>query len=141
MIDSYVYQTISYVNKPHFAANLSLAFKVGGGQFIEDAVGNLIESVTTVIVTATVSDDSDPRAIPEIAELGQQVMRLKGRLISQLPPEIDYQSVATGVLTDAQGTTVTGTWRFKPVVQNRISSYLLTRNKYIKGTLTVASKV
>ena len=129
------------MNKPHFATNLILTFKVGGGQFIEDAVGNLIQNSTNVVVTATVTNDSDPRVIPEVAEIGQQVMRLKGRLTSVLPPEIGYQSVATGVLTDAQGMQVTGIWRFKPVVQNRIINYLTTRNKYVEGTLTVASKV
>ncbi|MFZ9728203.1 MAG: hypothetical protein ACO3CD_04250 [Candidatus Nanopelagicaceae bacterium] len=141
MIDSYVSQTIGYLNKPHFAANLSLTFKSGNGQFIEDAVGNLIENSTTVIVTATVSEDVEPRAIPEIAELGQQIMKLKGRLTSTLPVGITYESVATGVLTDSQGMSLTGIWRFKPVTQNRISSYLLSRNKFIKGTLTIASKV
>lgn len=141
MLESYVSQTIGYVNKPHFATNLILTFKVGGGQFIEDAVGNLIESSTNVVVTATVSNDSQPSVIPEVAEIGQQVMRLKGRLTSELPPEISYESVATGVLTDAQGMETVGIWRFKPVVQNRITNYLISRNKYIKGTLTVASKV
>lgn len=114
---------------------------MGGGQFIEDAVGNLIESSTNVVVTATVSNDSQPSVIPEVAEIGQQIMRLKGRLTSELPPEISYESVATGVLTDAQGMETVGIWRFKPVVQNRITNYLIARNKYIKGTLTVASKV
>jgi hypothetical protein len=141
MIDSYVSQTIGYLNKPHFAANLSLSFKYGNGQFIEDAVGNLIESVTTVIVTATVSDDSQSRLIPEVAEIGQQVMRLKGRLTSNLPSGIGYESIANAVLTDSQGAQITGVWRFTPVVQNRVSSYLNVRNKFIKGTLTIASKV
>lgn len=141
MIDSYVSQTIGYLKKPHLAANLSLTFKSGNGQFIEDAVGNLIENSTTVVVTATVSDDSQARVIPEIAETGQQVMRLKGRLTSELPAGINYEDLATAILMDSQGTQVTGIWRFTPVVQSRIPSYLNVRNKFIKGTLTVASKV
>lgn len=141
MIDSYVSQTIGYLKKPHLAANLSLTFKSGNGQFIEDAVGNLIENFTTVTVTATVSEDLQSRVIPEVAEIGQQVMRLKGRLTSELPAGINYEDLATAILTDSQGTQITGVWRFTPVVQNRISSYLDARSKYIKGTLTVASKV
>lgn len=141
MIDSYVSQTIGYLKKPYLAANLSLTFKSGNGQFIEDAVGNLIENFTTVIVTATVSEDLQSRVIPEVAEIGQQVMRLKGRLTSELPAGINYEDLATAILTDSQGTQITGVWRFTPVVQNRISSYLNARSKYIKGTLTVASKV
>lgn len=141
MIDSYVSQTIGYLKKPHLAANLSLTFKSGNGQFIEDAVGNLIENFTTVTVTATVSEDLQSRVIPEVAEIGQQVMRLKGRLTSELPAGINYEDLATAILTDSQGTQITGVWRFTPVVQNRISSYLNARSKYIRGTLTVASKV
>lgn len=141
MIDSYVSQTIGYLKKPHLAANLSLTFKSGNGQFIEDAVGNLIENSTTVTVTATVSEDLQSRVIPEVAEIGQQVMRLKGRLTSELPAGINYEDLATAILTDSQGTQITGVWRFTPVVQNRISSYLNARSKYIRGTLTVASKV
>lgn len=121
--------------------NLILTFKSGSGQFIEDAVGNLIETSSNVVVTATVSDDFQSLVIPEVAELGQQVMRLKGRLTSELPPQITYESLATGLLTDSQGTQITGTWRFISVVQNRIPNYLNVRNKFIKGTLTIASKV
>lgn len=121
--------------------NLILTFKSGSGQFIEDAVGNLIETSSNVVVTATVSDDSQSLVIPEVAELGQQVMRLKGRLTSELPPQITYESLATGLLTDSQGTQITGTWRFISVAQNRIPNYLNVRNKFIKGTLTIASKV
>lgn len=121
--------------------NLILTFKSGSGQFVEDAVGNLIETSSNVVVTATVSDDSQSLVIPEVAELGQQVMRLKGRLTSELPPQITYESLATGLLTDSQGTQITGTWRFISVAQNRIPNYLNVRNKFIKGTLTIASKV
>lgn len=121
--------------------NLILTFKSGSGQFIEDAVGNLIETSSNVVVTATVSDDSQSLVIPEVAELGQQVMRLKGRLTSELPSQITYESLATGLLTDSQGTQITGTWRFISVAQNRIPNYLNVRNKFIKGTLTIASKV
>lgn len=129
------------MKKPDYSANLSLSFKSGNGQFIEDAVGNLIETSTTITVLATVSDDTNPRLIPEVAETGQQIMRLKGRLISELPPDVSYESIATGVLTDSQGTQVTGIWRFTLVTQNRIPSYLTARNMFIKGTLTVATKV
>lgn len=121
--------------------NLILTFKSGSGQFIEDAVGNLIETSSNVVVTATVSDDSQSLVIPEVAELGQQVMRLKGRLTSELPSQITYESLATGLLTDSQGTQITGIWRFISVAQNRIPNYLNVRNKFIKGTLTIASKV
>lgn len=141
MINSLVSQTIGYLKKPDYPANLSLTFKSGNGQFIEDAVGNLIENSTTVTVTAIVSDDVQARVIPEVAEIGQQVMRLKGRLTSNLPSNITYESVAAAVLTDSLGRQITGVWRFTPVTQNRIPSYLTARNKFIKGTLTVASKV
>lgn len=141
MIDSLVSQTIGYLKKPDYPANLSLTFKSGNGQFIEDAVGNLIENSTTVTVTAIVSDDVQARVIPEVAEIGQQVMRLKGRLTSNLPSNFTYESVATAVLIDSLGGQITGVWRFTPVTQNRIPRYLTARNKFIKGTLTVASKV
>ena len=141
MIDSYVSQTIGYLKKPDYPANLSLSFKSGNGQFIEDAVGNLIENSTIVVVTATVSEDNDPRVIPEVAEIGQQVIKLKGRLISNLPSNITFESIATAVLTDPVGGQIVGIWRFTPVPQNRIPRYLTARNKFIKGTLTVASKV
>lgn len=141
MLDSYVSQTIGYLTFPDYSSNLTLTFKSGTNQFVEDAVGNLIPVSTDVVVTAAVTDDSQPRLIPEIAETGQQIMRLKGHLTSNLPSTINYQSIANGVLTDSQGFQVTGVWRFTPVVQNRISTYLTSRNKFIKGTLTIATKV
>lgn len=141
MIDSYVLQTIGYLKNPQYPTNLNLTFKVGDGQFIEDNIGNLIESFVNIVVTASVSDDSDSKVIPEVAEMGQTVMRLKGLLTSELPPEINYESVGTGVLTDSQGMVLTGTWRFIPVVQNRFSNYLKNRNKFIKGKLIISSKV
>lgn len=141
MLDSYVSQTIGYLTFPDYSSNLTLTFKSGTNQFVEDAVGNLIPVSTDVVVTAAVTDDSQPRLIPEIAETGQQIMRLKGHLTSNLPSTINYQSIANGVLTDSQGFQVIGVWRFTPVVQNRISTYLTSRNKFIKGTLTIATKV
>ncbi|MFM6152641.1 MAG: hypothetical protein ACKPE3_06495, partial [Sphaerospermopsis kisseleviana] len=77
----------------------------------------------------------------EVAEIGQQVIKLKGRLTSNLPSNITFESIATAVLTDPVGGQIVGIWRFTPVPQNRIPSYLTARNKFIKGTLTVASKV
>ncbi|MFN9557175.1 MAG: hypothetical protein ACK55Q_12440 [Dolichospermum sp.] len=140
MISSYVNQTIGYVEP--FNSNLSLTFQTGSGQFVEDAVGNIIESVSTVIVHASVSIKKDFKPLYEDAQMGQNIIYLKGRKIGNWGNlDINYQTTAIAVLTDLMGDAVTGQWQFIPVVQNRINGYLEGRNKYIEGRLTIAGKV
>lgn len=140
MISSYVNQTIGYLE--HFDSNLSLTFQIGNGQFVEDAVGNMIEVASTVVVHASVSIKKDSKPLLEDAQMGRNIIYLKGRMIGDWNGLIlDYQSVAQAVLTDSTGNIITGQWQFIPVAQNRIATYLEVRKKYIEGRLTMAGKV
>lgn len=115
---------------------------MGNGHFVEDAVGNRIESVSTVIVQASVSIKKDPKPLFEDAQMGRNILYLKGRMIGNWSNLIfNYQLTASAVLTDLSGTVTTGQWQFIPVVQNRIGTYLEVRKRYIEGRLTIASRV
>ncbi len=140
MISSYVNQTIGYLEP--FNSNLTLTFQTGNGQFVEDAVGNMIEAVSTVIVQASVSIKKDSKPLFEDAQMGRNIIYLKGRMIGNWSNLVfNYQLTASAVLTDSSGSIITGQWQFMPVVQNRIATYLEVRKRYIEGRLTVASKV
>jgi len=115
---------------------------MGNGHFVEDAVGNRIETVSTVIVQASVSAKKDFKPLFEDAQMGRNIIYLKGRMIDNWSNLIfDYQLIADAVLTDSSGSIVTGQWQFIPVPQNRIATYLEVRKRYIEGRLTIASRV
>jgi hypothetical protein len=140
MISSYVNQTIGYLEP--FNSNLTLTFQMGNGHFVEDAVGNRIETVSTVIVQASVSAKKDFKPLFEDAQMGRNIIYLKGRMIGNWNNLIfNYQLIADAVLADSSGTVTTGQWQFIPVPQNRIATYLEVRKRYIEGRLTVASRV
>jgi hypothetical protein len=140
MISSYVNQTIGYLEL--FNSNLTLTFQMGNGHFVEDAVGNRIETVSTVIVQASVSAKKDFKPLFEDAQMGRNIIYLKGRMIGNWSNLIfDYQLIADAVLTDSSGSIVTGQWQFIPVPQNRIATYLEVRKRYIEGRLTITSRV
>lgn len=115
---------------------------MGNGHFVEDAVGNRIETVSTVIVQASVSAKKDFKPLFEDAQMGQNILYLKGRMIGNWSNLVfNYQLIADAVLTDSSGSMVTGQWQFIPVPQNRIATYLEVRKRYIEGRLTIASRV
>ncbi len=115
---------------------------MGNGHFVEDAVGNRIETVSTVIVQASVSAKKDFKPLFEDAQMGRNIIYLKGRMIGNWSNLIfDYQLIADAVLTDSSGSIVTGQWQFIPVPQNRIATYLEVRKRYIEGRLTITSRV
>jgi len=115
---------------------------MGNGHFVEDAVGNRIETVSTVIVQASVSAKKDFKPLFEDAQMGRNIIYLKGRMIGNWSNLIfDYQLIADAVLTDSSGSIVTGQWQFIPVLQNRIATYLEVRKRYIEGRLTITSRV
>lgn len=115
---------------------------MGNGHFVEDAVGNRIETVSTVIVQASVSAKKDFKPLFEDAQMGRNIIYLKGRMIGNWSNLIfDYQLIADAVLTDSSGSMVTGQWQFIPVPQNRIATYLEVRKRYIEGRLTITSRV
>lgn len=119
-----------------------MTFQVGNGQFVEDAVGNMIEVASTVVVHASVSIKKESKPLIEDAQMGRNIIYLKGRMIGDWNGlTLDYQSVAQAVLTDSSGSIITGQWQFIPVAQNRIAIYLEVRKKYIEGRLTIAGKV
>jgi len=115
---------------------------MGNGHFVEDAVGNRIETVSTVIVQASVSAKKDFKPLFEDAQMGRNIIYLKGRMIGNWNNLIfNYQLIADAVLTDSSGSMVTGQWQFIPVPQNRIATYLEVRKRYVEGRLTIASRV